>query len=282
MKRASRFGFTLIELLVVIAIIAILAAILFPVFAQAREKARQTACLNNNKQIATSLLIYSQDYDDTLPGWTHIPNHPLYNAGYGWSMIVPVMDAYLKNRQVWHCPSAARQPTPAGPANDRIIMDLGYNEYLYNIDHADNSTQYMPVYDPGFNKLAKLAGTDAGVSSIAMMTDALQESPAGIVHDWTNYDNIFFPGEPATFGLGRVKYCNGWGAGNKPNAPRHPEYGVVCIFADGHAKYIIGKTIVGSYNVGGYTNDLRSSNPNFKPGVEWPVFNPRNLPPQGR
>src|SRR3982750_3360923 len=63
----SRSGFTLIELLVVIAIIAILAAILFPVFAQAREKARQTACMSNVKQIGTALTMYVQDYEETMP-----------------------------------------------------------------------------------------------------------------------------------------------------------------------------------------------------------------------
>jgi prepilin-type N-terminal cleavage/methylation domain-containing protein len=63
----ARSGFTLIELLVVIAIIAILAAILFPVFAQAREKARGTACLSNMKQIGTAFMMYAQDYDETMP-----------------------------------------------------------------------------------------------------------------------------------------------------------------------------------------------------------------------
>jgi prepilin-type N-terminal cleavage/methylation domain-containing protein len=65
--RGRSTGFTLIELLVVIAIIAILAAILFPVFAQAREKARQAACLSNVKQIGLAMMQYTQDYDETLP-----------------------------------------------------------------------------------------------------------------------------------------------------------------------------------------------------------------------
>src|SRR5579862_3576887 len=72
MHPQNRRGFTLIELLVVIAIIAILAAILFPVFAQAREKARQTTCVNNNKQWTTAAMMYVQDYDETFPpafGW---------------------------------------------------------------------------------------------------------------------------------------------------------------------------------------------------------------------
>src|SRR5919205_3767504 len=67
-RRRIRTAFTLIELLVVIAIIAILAAILFPVFAQARAKARQTSCLSNMKQIGTGLYMYVQDYDETLAG----------------------------------------------------------------------------------------------------------------------------------------------------------------------------------------------------------------------
>src|SRR5947199_7004434 len=68
-RRRSRHGFTLIELLVVIAIIAILAAILFPVFAQVREKARQTSCLSNQKQIGNAVMLYAQDYDEQIVPW---------------------------------------------------------------------------------------------------------------------------------------------------------------------------------------------------------------------
>jgi prepilin-type N-terminal cleavage/methylation domain-containing protein/prepilin-type processing-associated H-X9-DG protein len=91
-----RTGFTLIELLVVIAIIAILAAILFPVFARAREKARQTSCLNNQKQIGLGLMMYVQDYDERTP--------PQF---YGWGQPLWRDDIYpyVKNAQVFQCPS---------------------------------------------------------------------------------------------------------------------------------------------------------------------------------
>ncbi len=92
-----RVGFTLIELLVVIAIIAILAAILFPVFARAREKARQTSCLSNVKEIVLAGLMYMQDYDETLAiGWEN-GGEPSY-----W---YPRWYPYIKNVQIFDCPS---------------------------------------------------------------------------------------------------------------------------------------------------------------------------------
>lgn len=103
--RDRRSAFTLIELLVVIAIIAILAAILFPVFAQAREKARQSACLSNMKQIMLGLHMYTQDYDETFPP-ERMPNvtNPGGPAGCTWRY---ALNSYIKNLQVWYCPDDA-------------------------------------------------------------------------------------------------------------------------------------------------------------------------------
>jgi prepilin-type N-terminal cleavage/methylation domain-containing protein len=97
-------GFTLIELLVVIAIIAILAAILFPVFAKAREKARQTSCLSNLKQLTLGLLMYAQDYDEKIN--MHVYGHNACGGGgtplYLWDQVVM---PYVKNEQIFICPS---------------------------------------------------------------------------------------------------------------------------------------------------------------------------------
>ncbi len=98
-------GFTLIELLVVIAIIAILAAILFPVFAQAREKARQTSCLSNQKQLGTAMMMYIQDYDETMIPYSVVvplPPSTATRTDY-WSVL---LDPYVKQRQAWYCPSS--------------------------------------------------------------------------------------------------------------------------------------------------------------------------------
>ena len=107
----NRRGFTLIELLVVIAIIAILAAILFPVFAKAREKARQTSCLSNVKQITLAMIQYVQDYDECMPYHS--------NAGCWMLTILP----YAKNDQIFNCPSTATIGTPTNG------LDYFYNYY---------------------------------------------------------------------------------------------------------------------------------------------------------
>jgi prepilin-type N-terminal cleavage/methylation domain-containing protein/prepilin-type processing-associated H-X9-DG protein len=118
-----KHGFTLIELLVVIAIIAILAAILFPVFAQAREKARQATCVSNLKQINTAMMMYAQDYDEKVPQlWfagrdANIPDvdHPVY-----WHV---TLQPYIKNYRLFICLSCGREASK--PRNSLTYVDLG-------------------------------------------------------------------------------------------------------------------------------------------------------------
>jgi prepilin-type N-terminal cleavage/methylation domain-containing protein/prepilin-type processing-associated H-X9-DG protein len=114
MLQDRRPAFTLIELLVVIAVIATLAAILFPVFAQAREKARMTACMSNARQIGAGLMLYLQDYDETYPSIRfHQDSAERGNRAYVWrNAVLP----YLKNKGVLSCPSnPMSRPIPGTP-----------------------------------------------------------------------------------------------------------------------------------------------------------------------
>jgi prepilin-type N-terminal cleavage/methylation domain-containing protein/prepilin-type processing-associated H-X9-DG protein len=138
-----RTGFTLIELLVVIAIIAILAAILFPVFARAREKARQSQCLSNVKQTMTAVMMYTQDYDERLvpisigigdAGYT-LPNgqwrETSGNAVLWHSLLYP----YTKNYQIWTCPSGDADQTYTGGYTGG--GHYGLNDYMEGRGIAD-------------------------------------------------------------------------------------------------------------------------------------------------
>jgi prepilin-type N-terminal cleavage/methylation domain-containing protein/prepilin-type processing-associated H-X9-DG protein len=123
-------GFTLIELLVVIAIIAILAAILFPVFAQAREKARQTACLSQCKQWGIASEMYKQDYDGTIVAWSSkAVNDKGKLVDIYWS---EMLQPYMKNRNIGVCPS---DPDP----NDRNRDFLSYC-FNRNVQFGINNT----------------------------------------------------------------------------------------------------------------------------------------------
>ncbi|MBU0610244.1 MAG: DUF1559 domain-containing protein, partial [Armatimonadetes bacterium] len=129
-----RKGFTLIELLVVIAIIAILASILFPVFARAREKARQTSCLANVKQLVLGCNMYAQDYDEELPhDRLDTDGSGAYSAGdTTWrTAILP----YVKNKQIYLCPS---DKNPDGSAGVYTGSEGDYNQgagYGMNVAH---------------------------------------------------------------------------------------------------------------------------------------------------
>ncbi|MBU0611209.1 MAG: DUF1559 domain-containing protein [Armatimonadetes bacterium] len=148
----TRRGFTLIELLVVIAIIAILAAILFPVFAKAREKARQSSCQSNLKQIGIAWLMYIQDYDETCP--------PLYTTtpgvSGGYFHTPELLYPYQKNAQIWRCASDAQ----AGQAFDNgIFCTYGYNQSRFT-GHTN--------FDSGVLTLAQL---EEPVGTIVFLDD---------------------------------------------------------------------------------------------------------------
>jgi prepilin-type N-terminal cleavage/methylation domain-containing protein len=186
--RNRRPGFTLIELLVVIAIIAILAAILFPVFAQAREKARQASCISNNKQVGLATMMYSQDYDELYP-----PAFGYYPAGIGWmwnfvgatpynapcpngacgpswtsgmsGFWANVIQPYEKNYQVLLCPSATPiVPGYAGAAGAPAPAktSLAYNGLLMHYSQAGvNVPAQLPMVTEGQGK----GGFDGGYIS---------------------------------------------------------------------------------------------------------------------
>ena len=223
-------AFTLIELLVVIAIIAILAAILFPVFAQAREKARQAACLSNMKQIGTAGQMYVQDYDEriffrssTNPAVTRINTATTGNPLKWWNMMAP----YIKNASVFACPSDPG-PTPSPDANGTTDASGTYTIPRSYVAAA--STEALT-----------LAQVNVPVDTI-VISEKWDKSAAGaaITETWLEaFDGDMAP-DPARPGA-MVKFAN-----------RH-QGNMNCTFFDGHARALRPDTIWKSRDLTGCT-----------------------------
>jgi prepilin-type N-terminal cleavage/methylation domain-containing protein/prepilin-type processing-associated H-X9-DG protein len=174
-RRLAR-AFTLIELLVVIAIIAILAAILFPVFAQAREKARQTSCLSNQKQIGSGIMMYVQDNDETYPQCYYYKNNTdtmngSSNGGYvTWTV---TLQPYVKNERLFVCPSDRTEGltpdnAPCSPFTD--VKTLGCEAQVPRLSYSPNSNVIPRKRGPqdGVN-VVPIAAIDNSADTIAMV-----------------------------------------------------------------------------------------------------------------
>ena len=176
-------AFTLIELLVVIAIIAILAAILFPVFAKAREKARQSSCQSNMKQLALGVLQYCQDYDEKYP--------PRHNGGEQWSWRATIQP-YVKSLDLLKCPS---NPTNGWTASDGLPRSYGCNGHdSYNTPMRSNRATSIAIVRSPANCIL-LCESNAGWNE--MNLDGCW--------DWFNHSNA---NEPCALFAGHMGMAN--------------------------------------------------------------------------
>jgi prepilin-type N-terminal cleavage/methylation domain-containing protein len=233
----KRRGFTLIELLVVIAIIAILAAILFPVFARARDAARKTQCVSNLKQIGTAILMYAQDYDECLvPAQTGTCQMP---DSFCWGDLI---QPYAKNTGLLQCPSntaKVRVNTTLNPP--RVVRDRGGTTGASDDCTAggNNTSQFNYSYGVNTFGASGVAAASAGPFNLVGNSLAVIPSPANVAG--------------IAEGRGASPWALGGGSGaydppsvdGQVDARRHSTSssgltngaGVVIMFMDGHAKY---------------------------------------------
>ncbi len=219
-RRGSTQAFTLIELLVVIAIIAILAAILFPVFQKVRENARRTACLSNEKQIGLAVQQYTQDYDEKLYFYSAASRNGAVvasadvNSVRWWNALMP----FIKSNNVFTCPSDSG-PTPS-------------------LDAAGNKTILRSFIALRPAEGLSLAQIPDPVETI-VITEKWDKNPAGsaITDSWVEPFNGDFAYNPQTKRMDLV-------------GDRHNE-GANCVFFDGHAKWYRPTTLINSKDLTG-------------------------------
>ncbi|MDR3706824.1 MAG: DUF1559 domain-containing protein [Capsulimonadaceae bacterium] len=260
----KKMAFTLIELLIVIAIITILAAILFPVFATAREKARQSSCASNEKQLGTAFMQYVQDYDESFPNG--LAGSSGYNGG-GWAgQIYP----YCKSVQLFTCPDDPFQATTSTTWGQRSAISYGYNVDLHQVstDLSYQEASNAPGLIMGklsapavtvvlfeiqqVNQGANLKAEALGQEECCFNNDSLNLSPTGnggyqsIIAGWQGgadyatgplgvYTSAAFPAYGAT--SAPTAWPNGgyW--------PGRHSGGSNWLLADGHVKWLLGANV---------------------------------------
>jgi prepilin-type N-terminal cleavage/methylation domain-containing protein/prepilin-type processing-associated H-X9-DG protein len=296
----KRRGFTLIELLVVIAIIAILASILLPVFAQAREKARAIQCTSNLKQIANAMLMYMTDYDEHLVRWDNgnswnfqSPNctdallQQKVQCYSGWPQ--DDLNPYIKAVQVWTCPDDTRSFNE-NDANNACDTCGWYSSIVPGTRLNPDGSAATPAAAGGIEKWYRLSygynewltgnhsgsGNDTSVSTNIFSNEAQIQFPSQqvswadaigpLTNDW---DGTYFMrtwyANAGAWGLWGVDYTNHdqW-----DQYARHTA-GNNWAFLDGHVKYIKNSNCV-------WSGDPET--PNYVGGPEFPVMDPNNPP----
>jgi len=261
--KTNNRGFTLIELLVVIAIIAILAAILFPVFAQARESARKAACLSNTKQLGLGIMMYVQDYDEMYPcnNWDTPPlgtidndsRDPKYPAAITWMWhVMP----YMKNRQILVCPS---DPNPKSGWTGYDAANPASCDDAWGIPTPISYAANQEVFGYGGTKgTAGCFATDISDWGYDPKSMAAVPSPAStyMVADYgretleaywinnlraANYTNVYNTSAPGNGA--RADNTEPWKTQMKNSSIYRHQMGSNITYADGHAKFRLGNAI---------------------------------------
>jgi prepilin-type N-terminal cleavage/methylation domain-containing protein/prepilin-type processing-associated H-X9-DG protein len=235
-----RRAFTLIELLVVIAIIAILAAILFPVFSQAREKARSATCTSNVRQISTAILMYADHYDEILPN--------LYDAadavGLPRSGIFKTTQAYIKNWGVHDCPSADQKSVPTDYLGHR---SYGYNGNVF-LWSTQTSRKLAEIVRP--TDIVMMGDTMADRNAPGRMSDPVQHGAPQTRPDGSGcpvcgqkHNSMYYAPNTA----------HTWERPGFNFIERHNGFGVVAFF-DGHVKVMKRNVLYNNGNRAPYFN----------------------------
>jgi len=261
-RTAAKNGFTLIELLVVIAIIAILAAILFPVFAKVREKARQIACLSNTKQLGLAVMQYEQDFDEKTPNGVNP-----YGGGQGWAgQVYP----YAKSTGLFTCPDDSTTPTHNG------AIPFHVSEFAYN-SQVSLAAPAPPAGIPDSLSLAAYSSPAKTVLLAEVMNSTGYDITRGdadsdATHAAGDDHNAYFGGSAAGLGMGgaydpsgfnsnsgtpggqpwQTKWATGPLVNSLPGAAQNDftptgrhNGGASYIMADGHAKYFLPSKVSG-------------------------------------
>ena len=236
MKKTN--AFTLIELLVVIAIIAILAAILFPVFAKAREKARQTSCASNLKQLGLAFSQYEQDYDELMPSG----NNTTWGV-FGWSS---QLYSYVKSTAVYQCPD---DTIPTAPPYPYAVS------YAYNYNIADRNHGF-----PGHLSIVKLTSpvktimlceVSGMTADITNTTSSVSPVTTGLATNNTIGPSNLQAFDTAFVGVGDFQ-TGPIGGRPSDNTGRHTD-GANYLLADGHVKWLRATNVSGGYEAASET-----------------------------